>query len=360
METRWSSRPKRSNGRRAFSVVCLLALCSAFALAGCGSNDESDGGSVKLKLADGIPLDHPVTAYGAKVFMEKAEEYSDGRITFQHFPAEQLVSAADTFEAVSSGTVDIAWVSPAYVTDALPEASVAELPWGEDIRGISEAYWEVLQSDVLSGLLSDNGVKAMWGFTFPPARLCLGGSPIKTRSDIHGLKVKTTLGLRAETIQALGMTPVDLPGAEMYPAMQRGTIDAVSIPISSIAPFSMDELVKSVLSNVNLASGAVFYAMNDASWEKLDADQQDALTRAADDAMASLNKYYETSEQKIQSELESQGIEFFEISASELEQWREATANVATDWAKNLDKRGSKGSEVLDLWLSLMDDLDDA
>src|SRR5690554_3749832 len=97
----------------------LLAACVTTALAVGSVATASAQDKVTLRFADWMPGSAFTTTYGAQAFMTKAEELSEGRISFQYFPAEQLGKRSEALTLLQSGVADIANVAPAYLSEHL-------------------------------------------------------------------------------------------------------------------------------------------------------------------------------------------------------------------------------------------------
>src|ERR1700748_1950098 len=98
--------------RKAFAIGLLgLALT--------GSNTFAQS-KITLRFADALPATHLFTATVAKPWMDEVTKATNGAVTVEHYPAEQLGKAKDMLSLVQSGVADIAFVTPIYISDKLP------------------------------------------------------------------------------------------------------------------------------------------------------------------------------------------------------------------------------------------------
>src|SRR5215212_11002589 len=65
---------------------------------------------VTIRLADSLPNGHVIHELVAKPFMELVSKASNGQVTFQHFPAEQLGKAKDMAQLTVAGVADLAYL----------------------------------------------------------------------------------------------------------------------------------------------------------------------------------------------------------------------------------------------------------
>src|SRR3984893_2540914 len=83
---------------------------------------------ITLRLADSLPSGHVIHELVAKPFMELVTKATNGQVTFQHFPSEQLGKAKDMAQLTAMGVADVAYIVPSYSSDKYPLTAVAELP----------------------------------------------------------------------------------------------------------------------------------------------------------------------------------------------------------------------------------------
>src|SRR3981081_209746 len=83
---------------------------------------------ITLRLADSLPSGHVIHELVAKPFMELVTKATNGQVTFQHFPSEQLGKAKDMAQLTVAGVADLSYIVPSYSSEKYPLTAVAELP----------------------------------------------------------------------------------------------------------------------------------------------------------------------------------------------------------------------------------------
>ena len=83
---------------------------------------------ITLRLAESLPAGHVIHELVAKPFMELVTKGTNGQVTFQEFPAEQLGKAKDMAQLTVAGVADVSYIVPSYSSDKYPLTAVAELP----------------------------------------------------------------------------------------------------------------------------------------------------------------------------------------------------------------------------------------
>ncbi len=182
--------------------------------------------SIRWRITSSFPksLD---TLYGAaEVFAKQVTAASGGRLTVTAHPPGELVPAFGVVDAVQKGTVEGGHTAPYYFfgkdeTFALDCA----VPFGMNSRQMTA--W----------MYHGNGLKLTRDFyrqydivNFPAGNtgVQMGGwyrKEIKSLEDLKGLKFRVG-GFAGRVLERLGVVPQNIPGGEIYPALEKGTIDA--------------------------------------------------------------------------------------------------------------------------------------
>src|ERR1700710_2522421 len=83
---------------------------------------------ISLRLAESLPAGHVIHDLVAKPFIELVTKATNGQVTFQHYPAEQLVKAKHMAQLTVTGLADVSYIVPSYSSEKYPLTAVAELP----------------------------------------------------------------------------------------------------------------------------------------------------------------------------------------------------------------------------------------
>ena len=216
--------------RRDF-VAGLGSGAAAVGLAGCGQTggDCAEAGSArkyKLKMVTTWPPNFPALGTAANKLAKEFGEASGGRLDVQVYAGGELVPAFEVFDAVSQGTADIGHGGAYYWRNKLEIAQLfGAVPFG-------------LNANEMYGWLYYGGGLELWQEAYEPFGLVpfpagntgaqMGGwfnKEINSIDDLKGLKMRLP-GLGGEVLEAVGGTPVALPGGEIFTALQTGVIDA--------------------------------------------------------------------------------------------------------------------------------------
>ena len=181
---------------------------------------------VRWRLATSWPksLD---TLYGScEFFCKRVAEVTDNKFQIQPFAAGEIVPGLQVLDAVSNGTVEIGNTALYYYWGKNPALTFGTaLPFGLDARQhISWLIWGGGQ-DLLNNLLKEyNCIGLPTGSTGAQ----MGGwfrKEIRSMEDLKGLKMRIG-GFAGTIIAKVGGVPQQIAGGDIYPALEKGTIDA--------------------------------------------------------------------------------------------------------------------------------------
>ncbi len=182
--------------------------------------------SKTLKVCLSWPKTLPIMGEGALWFANRVEELSGGSLKVKIFGANELVPALGVFDACSKGLIDGFHSGPYYWKGKnMAFALFSSFPFGMnfdeidpwfDFGGGMELWRELYARYNLIPFKGGNTGNQMGGWF---------RKPIKSLKDLKGLKMRIP-GLGGEVMARLGVKPVNIPGGEIYTALERGVIDA--------------------------------------------------------------------------------------------------------------------------------------
>jgi TRAP-type C4-dicarboxylate transport system substrate-binding protein len=177
----------------------------------------------------------------AKQFAENVEKASDGRITFT-FSGPEVVPPNQQFEPVTRGVFDLGFITPIYYigTTGVPFAFFALPPdpalWRE--RG----YWAFADKEMarfnqkllsfVSGSDSDDFYQIILREPLPDTDQPFAGKKIRGNKYYEPIVVP------------LGGSLVNLPGGEIYSALEKGVVDGAAYPVAGMQKLKMQEVTK--------------------------------------------------------------------------------------------------------------------
>ena len=177
----------------------------------------------------------PILGTAAVGFTEKLNSITND-VEFEHFDPGELVPALEALDAVSNGSVDAAYTTAGYWQGKIPAASLfAAVPFGPEA------------GEFLGWMMYDDG-HALFQRMYDEAGYNVHVIPcgiiapetsgwfkneINGVEDLEGLNMRF-FGLGAEVMQRLGVSTSLLAGGDIFPALERGAIDATEFSMPRI------------------------------------------------------------------------------------------------------------------------------
>jgi len=154
-------------------------------------------------------------------------EITGGELDFKPFPESAVAGDAVVFDAVRNGVLDgqnIFWTRwPSRMPAAVFLTGFPLAPAFPSVWDV--AYYSYGLLDIARELYAKNGLYFV-GNVHSDANYLHFKKPVKSLADFKGLKMRFPGGIIAETFAALGVSTTLLPGSDVYPALEKGTIDA--------------------------------------------------------------------------------------------------------------------------------------
>lgn len=187
------------------------------------------------------------TLFGACTYFANAvSEATEGKFKIQTFAAGEIVPALQVADAVGNGTVEMGQTgSYFYIGKDMGFAFGTAIPWGPNSRQQSAWLYHAGGLDLLNELYAKFGIFALPGGNTGTQ---MGGwfrKEIKSVADLAGLKMRIG-GLGGNVMQKLGVVPQQLGAGDIYPALEKGVIDAAEfvgpydderLGLAKVAPF---------------------------------------------------------------------------------------------------------------------------
>jgi len=230
---------KRRNFLTAASLGAAGAALAAPAIA-------QSAPKIAWRLTSGFPksLD---TIYGAaEVFTKAVKEATDGNFEIQTFPAGEIVPMPEASDAVANGVVEMAHTASYYYWGKSPSFALGTaIPFGMNARGINAWYYRAGGNDLMNAFYAKQGLYSLPGGNTGAQ---MGGwwrKEIKSVADLAGVKMRIG-GMGGKVMEALGVVAQQIPGGDIYPSLERGTIDAAEwvgpyddekLGLNKVAPF---------------------------------------------------------------------------------------------------------------------------
>jgi TRAP-type mannitol/chloroaromatic compound transport system substrate-binding protein len=181
---------------------------------------------IKWRMTSSFPKSLDTIYGGAEYFAKQVAELTDNKFQIQVFAAGEIVPALQALDATSTGTVEASHtVSYYYVGKDPTYAIFASVPFGLNARMQNSWLYQAGGNELANEFFKKANVI---GFPCGNTGTQMGGwfrKEIKTVADLQGLKFRIG-GIAGQVLQKVGVVPQQIAGGDIYPALEKGTIDA--------------------------------------------------------------------------------------------------------------------------------------
>ncbi len=262
---------------------------------------------ITMNLGFGAPED---SLYGrfAKIFKEKAEDYTGGSVEVKMRCCNQISSEDEGFKAMQLGTVDGFFITANNVSPHWSLMDVTVLPYvfqnKEHLERVVDGpvgdfMKERLQADTSVHLLSFG--PALYRDFYNSVR------PVNTMADMAGLKVRVPKNeVMLATFKAFGANPVPLAWSETPTALQTGTVDGGDNGTSFIKDMKFFEFEPHLVILEHFVAMAPLFA-SDSFMKRLSDEQREQIQRAATDAGAEFREQVSAETEEVRNWLVTEG-----------------------------------------------------
>lgn len=319
-----------------------------------GGAPEDDGKTWELNLGTIANDPASVTMYNAngtaiKLFADKVNEYTNGRVTVNIHWASVLGSNVAMYDEIQMGSLDFHVGQP--MSSADPRFACWSLPfmfdtydeiWAASNREDGEVFalgaeW-MAEGDVK---LLAFGVGALRGF--------VSNTEVHTPADAKNLKIRTYEDALVNKFWGSIGTASIIPGSEIYSALQTKTVDAMEFHATGCFSYKLNE-VASYFAPLNWQwTNGMVLSCPMSLWDSFPADIQEAIQKAADDFAYAQYQGMIEDEKTVFETLSENGMTITELSESDIEAWHDA-AEALTDYYKEY-----VGADVYDEYLAAVE-----
>jgi TRAP-type mannitol/chloroaromatic compound transport system substrate-binding protein len=282
-------------GRRHFVAGAAVAAPAAIAASFPAPAIAEAQPEIKWRLASSFPksLD---TIYGAADDIAKyVEAMTDGKFQIRPFAAGEIVPAFQVVDAVQKNTVELGHTASYYFVGKDPTfAFDTAIPFGLDTRQQMAWMYRGGGLELMQEFYKDYDI-----INFPAGQTGtqMGGwfrKEIKTPADLNGLKFRIG-GFAGKVLTKLGVVPQQIPGGDIYPALEKGTIDAAEW----VGPYDDEKLGFNKVAKYYYYPGwwegcaQLSLLINLEQWQKLPKSYQAVLEAAAAQANSTMLAKYD-------------------------------------------------------------------
>ena len=290
----------------------MLAAAGTIALVGGASDAKAQDADRVLKFAHVYETSEPyhTCAVAANDALKAA---TDNRYGIEVYPASSLGKEVDINEGLSLGTVDIIYTGQLFAGRSYGPIAIGGAPYM--FRDYD--HWDAFRNSDLFAELSQGYTDAtgnhIVAMTYYGNRHVTSNKPITEPEDMDGLKIRVpNAPLYMMFPEATGANPTPIAFAEVYLALQQGTVDAQENPLPTIQAKKFYE----VQSNINLTghiTDALLTIVGGPTWNGMDEADQQTLSQVLQDTAVCATDAIRASEAELAQWFSDQGVTVNEI-----------------------------------------------
>jgi tripartite ATP-independent transporter DctP family solute receptor len=266
-----------------------------------------------LKVSDVHPLGYPTVE--ALVRMgAKLEKQTNGRLSFQMFPAMQLGGEKEMIEQAQVGALQIARISVGPMGPVVDELNVFNMPFVfRDEAHMRKVIDGPIGKEMLDKLTASPARLVALGWMDAGTRNVYAKKPVSKPADLKGMKIRMMGNpLFVETMNAMGGNGISMGFGELYQALQTGVVDGAENNPPTIVTHKHHEIAKfySLTGHLIIPEIFVFSKVN---WDKLSKSDQDLILKLSREAQMEQRGLWDKMTKESEEKLKAAGVQFINV-----------------------------------------------
>jgi tripartite ATP-independent transporter DctP family solute receptor len=291
--------------RKQFALK-TIAVCAI--LAGAAAPFGIANAQTKLKWAHVYETSEPFHKYSVWAG-EEIKKRTNGKYEIQVFPASTLGKESDINQGLTLGTVDIILTGASFAGNTYKPLAVTYFPF---IFRDAEHLLKYAKSDVFKELskgYDDKSGNHITALNYYGARhvTSAAAKPVSKPDDMKGLKIRVPDAPAYLAFpKALGANATPIAFAEVYLALQNGTVDAQENPLPTIEAKKFFEVQKNISLTGHIID-SLLTVTSGALWSKLSADEKKIFSDVMQEAAEKTGREIIASEVRLAEEFKKKG-----------------------------------------------------
>lgn len=275
-----------------------------------------------IKFAFQNQKEHP-QAIGAERFADLVAAKSGGNIKVKLFPGGTLGGDLQTVSALQGGTVEMTVLNAGLLAGQVKDFEVLDFPFLFDNAQEADAVVDSGFGNKLLMKLSEKGLIGLGYWDLGFRNVTNSMRPIAKFEDLAGLKLRVMqTPIYIDLFKELGANPVPMPFPELYAALEQKAVDGQENPVTVIVTSKFYEVQKHItLTRHTYNPQALLVSKK--FWDTLAHTEQKILQAAAREATAYQRQVSRGREAESIETLRKNGIQVTELSATELQRFRD-------------------------------------
>ena len=244
---------------------------------------------------------------------DEIKKRTNGKYEIQVFPASSLGKETDINQGMTLGTVDMIISGPSFAARSYPRIGIAYYPFIFRDADHQAAY---AKSPVFKELAEEYRKKTgivMTAYTYYGARHTTSNRPFTNCAGMKGLKIRVPdVPPYMATPKSCGANPTPIAFAEVYLALQNGTVEAQENPLTTIEAKKFYEVQKHIMLTGHIVDGLVTQIAPHV-WSKLSEADRKVFVEVTQEAAARATAKIKKREAELVDEFKKKGINIVQV-----------------------------------------------
>ena len=293
--------------RFVWATACAAALVAVIGTNAATAQDKK----VRLQMASSYGSSLPLLGESGVAYVKKVARASGGSINIKFNEPNALVPVLQSFDAVSQGSVDMAWTASAFWSGKDTAFNFfASVPFGPGTAEYLAWLTYGGGKELMAEMYAPHGIHAITCAIVPPEGSGWFRNEINSLDDLKGLKMRF-LGLGAKAMEKLGVATQLIAPGEIYQALQLGTLDAAefSTPEMDLKLGFYQVAKYYYLPGWHQQATAIDLLVNKKKWDALSPTQQAVIEQACGDSVRDTIAHGEANQFVALKEMQAKGVE---------------------------------------------------
>jgi len=304
--------------------------------------------TINWRLASSFPKSLDTIFGAAETFSQRVSQLTNGKFNIHVHAGGEIVPALQVLDAVQAGTVEIGHTASYYYVGKDPTfAFDCAVPFGLTSRQQTAWFEQGGGKQLLREFFKEYGIVNFLGGNTGTQ---MGGwfrKEVKSVKDLSGVKMRIG-GFAGRVMQRLGVVPQPIPGGDIYPALEKGTIDAAEW----VGPYDDEKLGFHKVAKHYYAPGwweagpQLSFYVGIKEWEKLPKEYQAAIEAASFEAHVQMQAEYDARNPAALARLLKSGVQLHNFSKEIMEASYKAAVEVMDEEAA----KNAKFKKIYEPW----------
>ncbi|AEG91986.1 sialic acid TRAP transporter substrate-binding protein SiaP [Ramlibacter tataouinensis] len=298
----------------------LRSIAACALLAGALAPFGAANAQTKLKWAHVYEASEPFHKWSVWAG-EEFKKRTNGKYEIQVFPASSLGKESDINQGLQLGTVDIILTGASFAARSFPRLAVSYYPFTfRDADHVLKYAKSDVFKELAEGYKKASGGNTVTAMTYYGVRHATSNKAFKTCDEMKGLKMRVPDAPAYTALpRACGANPTPIAFAEVYLALQNGTVDAQENPLPTIEAKKFYEVQKNIILTGHIAD-SLLTIVSPTTMGRLTPAEQKTLLEVTQEAAEKASQDVRKREGELVDEFKKKGLNIITVDRNDFQQ----------------------------------------